>query len=97
MHVTHVDRLRGLRYVDCGVPATYNYLLCKNSARALRRLHYTLLRRPQPAAVDGRSSQKIGANRALLCDPMKIFVIVYKNRFREFVKSWILNLLLQLI
>ena len=39
------------------------------AARALRRPHYTLLRQPQPAAVDGRSSQKIAANRALLCDP----------------------------
>ena len=29
------------------------------------------MQRPQHAAVDGRSSQKIGANRALLCDPSK--------------------------
>ena len=30
-----------------------------------------IVRQPQPAAVGRRSSQKIGANRALLCDPDK--------------------------
>ena len=103
------------RYLHCDIiPATYNYLFCKNllytaaaalytaaaavyiAAAALRRMHiaadahcgtciaaaalYTA------AAAACRCSQKIGANRALLCDPVKkgfCFKVIlnWHNRF----------------
>ena len=42
---------------------------CIEAATCIAAAAIYVVRQPQHAAVDGRSSHKIGANRALLCDP----------------------------